>query len=223
MTYFLMLAAITLASVFVMRMESTASVIALPGTAFLCARALSRAQNLSLMPARVVATAGAVFIMAPAYAVPLSVTPTNERFARAADTGIDCVAKSQIDKLRALPTGQIAAPLDITPAIILETQHRAIATGHHRNAVGMRDTIALFLLPPSVGEEIVDRRKIDYLVFCPGGPEAMRYAYRGPNGLAAMLRSGRAPRWLDPVTIAGVHELRVWRVRKELIAAAASA
>jgi hypothetical protein len=219
MTYFLMLVAITLASVFVMRMESTASVIALPGTAFLCARALSRAQNLSLMPVRVVATAASVFIMAPAYAVPLSVTPVDDRFAHAADAGIDCVAKSQVDRLRALPAGDIAAPLDITPAIILETQHHAIATGHHRNASGMRDTIAMFLLPPNVGAEVVARRDIDYVVFCPGGPEAMRYAYREPNGLSAMLRSGRVPRWLEPVAIPGLHGLRVWRVRKDLFAA----
>jgi hypothetical protein len=218
--YVVALGAITLASLFVLRIESTSSVIALPGTAFLCASALGRARSVSLFPLRVVASAAAVFIMTPAYAVPLSMTPANTQTAREGEAGIDCVGKSEVDALRMLPTADIAAPLEIAPAILLETQHRAIASGHHRNAGGMRDVIELFVLPPQSGARILARRRSDYLVFCPGSPEAISYAHRGPNGLAAMLRSGHAPRWLEPVIIPGLHELRVWRVRKDLLAAA---
>ena len=221
MIYSFILGALTLAGVFVLRTETTASVIALPATAFLCSLAFVRAQKLSLMPARVVASTAALCIMTPAYAVPLSVTPVDERFAHAFDAGNDCLKKAQLDKLRMLPTGDIAAPLDITPGILLDTDHRAIASGHHRNASGMRDVIRLLVMPPAQGAEIVTRRHSDYLVFCPGGPEALRSAHRGPGGLAAMLVAGKAPDWLEPVSLPGLHGLQVWRVRKDVAAAQA--
>jgi hypothetical protein len=221
--YTFILAVLTVSGVFVLRTETTASVVALPGTAFLCSLALGQAQRLSVMPARVLASTAALCIMTPAYAVPLSVTPVDQRFAHAFDAGNDCLAKGQLDKLRMLPTGDIAAPLDITPGILLDTEHRAIASGHHRNASGMRDVIRLFLSPPEVGAEIVARRHSDYLVFCPGGPEALRTAHRGPNGLAAMLSSGQAPVWLERIALPGLHGLQVWRVRKDMVAAQANA
>jgi hypothetical protein len=175
------------------------------------------------MPARVVGTAAALCIMTPAYAVPLSVTPVDERLVNAAGAWNDCMAKRQLDALRRLPDGDIAAPLDITPAILLETPHRAIASGHHRNASGMRDVIRLFIFAVPQGAEIVTRRKIDYVVFCPDAPEAIRYANSGPGGLSAMLRAGAAPQWLERVSLPGLRGLQVWRVRKDVAAAAASA
>jgi hypothetical protein len=33
-----------------------------------------------------------------------------------------------------------------------------------------------------------------------------------------MLRAGKAPHWLQPVTVPGLHGLEVWRVRQDLIA-----
>jgi hypothetical protein len=217
--YSFVLCAMTLEGLFVIRTETTASVIALPGTALLCERAFRRAQALTMLPVRVVASAAAICIMAPAYAVPLSVVKEDEHFDNVADAGSECVHKDQLDALRQLPTGEIAAPLDITPAILMETQHRAIATGHHRNHGGMRDVIALFLYPPAQGAAILERRRSDYVVFCPGGPEALRYAYYGPNGLAAMLDAGQAPEWLQPIALPGLHALKVWRVRKDLLPA----
>ena len=217
--YTFVLFVLTLGGVFVMRTETTASVVALPGTAFLCALALRRARNSSLMPARVVGSAAALCIMTPAYAVPLSVSSVDPRFETAARAWGDCMAKSEVDRLRALPTGYIAAPLDITPAILLETRHRALATGHHRNVSGMRDAIRLFVFPLEKAQQIAERRHFDYVVFCPGAPEAIRYANQGPRSLSAMLRSGKAPKWLERMSISGLYGLQVWRVRKDLLEA----
>ena len=217
--YTFVLFALTLGGLFVMRTETTASVVALPGTAFLCALALRRARNSSLMPARVVGSAAALCIMTPAYAVPLSVSPVDQRFEKAARAWGDCMAKSEVDRLRALPTGYIAAPLDITPAILVETQHRALATGHHRNVSGMRDAIRFFVFPVQEAERIAAHRQFDYVVFCPGAPEAIRYATRGPHSLSAMLRAGKPPRWLERTPVQGLYGLQVWRVRKDLLEA----
>ncbi|HEY4070014.1 MAG TPA: hypothetical protein VGM04_00465 [Sphingomicrobium sp.] len=216
--YLLLLLAATAASAYVIRFGTTASIIALPATAYLCQRAYRRARSLSLMPARVVATAGALCIMTPAFAVPLTMAPMNNRLQRAIDAGSACTRRSEVEKLRILPTGQIAAPVEITPALLLSTSDSAVATGHHRNASGINDVLELFLSPPSEGAKILARRHVDYVVFCPGAPESIRFANRGPDGLAAMLQAGKAPSWMQPIEIKDLRGLKIWRVRKDQIA-----
>jgi hypothetical protein len=216
-TYFFLLSGATLCGVCVLRSLTTASIIALPGTALLCQLAFRRAQKLSLMPLRAAATAGALCIMTPAYAFPLTVVKTDKKVIKAVDYGDLCIRRTEIEKLRALPTGQIAAPLDITPAILVSTPHSAIASGHHRNITGMRDVIRMFMMKPDEGARISAARRIDYVVFCPGAVESIRYANRGPGGLSYLLRAGRPPQWLEPVRVPGLMALKVWRVRKELL------
>ena len=220
-SYFFLLSAATFATVYVLRFGTTASIIALPATAYLCQRAYHGARKISLMPARVGATAGALCIMTPAFAVPLSVAPANNRLETAIKAADLCSRRTEIEKLRALPTGDIAAPVEITPAILLSTPDRAVASGHHRNASGINDVLELFLYPPGKGASIIARRKVDYVVFCMNAPESIRFANRGPGGLAAMLEAGRAPDWLEPVEVQGLQGLRVWRVRKDVAEAEA--
>jgi hypothetical protein len=208
----------TLASVFVIREATTASVLSLPGTAFLCDLALKRARTVSFMPVRAVATTGAIFIMAPAYAAPALVMPDNPRLMNAMQSSDACVTRSELAKLNALPPSNLAIPLDITPAILASTDHRAIASGYHRNDSGIRDVILLFAGDLGQAQHVIAARHIDYVVFCPNAPESIRWASHGPNGLAAMLNENRAPEWLEPVGVRGLKGLRVWRVRKDVVA-----
>lgn len=212
-----LLFAMTLASVFVIREATTASTMSLPGTAFLCAAALRRARTLSLMPLRVAATTGSLFIMAPAYAAPALVMPVNPQLVDAMQSTHACLMRTELEKLDTLPPSNLAAPLDITPAILASTPHRAIASGYHRNNDGIHDVIALFAGKPAVARAILARRHVDYVVFCPNAPEAIRWANRGPGGLAAMLNARRAPAWLEPVAIPGLRGLSVLRVRKDML------
>jgi hypothetical protein len=82
----------------------------------------------------------------------------------------------------------------------------------------MHDVIELFLSPPNDGVKIIARRQVDYLVFCPGAPESIRYSNRAPHGLAAALEAGKEPTWLEPVSLPGLRALKVWRVRKDVVA-----
>ena len=214
-----LLFAVTLSSVFVIREATTASTLSLPGTAFLCDLALRRARTVSLMPARVLATTAAVFIMAPAYAAPALVMPADPRLVNAMNTSDFCLKRRQLEKLDVLPPSNLAVPLDITPAILASTHHRAIASGYHRNDGGIHDVIVTFAGPLPAARAIIANRNIDYVVFCPGAAESIRWANHGPGGLASMLNAGRSPKWLDPVAVPGLKGLRVWRVRKELVAA----
>jgi hypothetical protein len=48
----------------------------------------------------------------------------------------------------------------------------------------------------------------------------MWWASNNQRGLAAQLNAGKAPEWLQPVKIPGLHALKVYRVRKDLLAKA---
>ena len=216
-----LLGAITVSTLFVIREAMTASVLSLAGTAYLCDLALARARTLSVVPARVVATSGALFIMAPAYAAPALVAPADPRAIKAMESSDSCVTKNELDKLALLPPSNLATPLDITTAILAGTPHRMIAGAYHRNNDGIHDVIMMFMGPTSAAREILARRNIDYVVFCPRTAEAIWWSRHGPNGLSAMLDSNHAPRWLEPVDL-HLHSLRVWRVRKDMLGAAGS-
>ena len=216
-TFAYLLGVLTLSGIFVIREATTASVVSLPGTAFLCELALLHARRIPLMPLRVTATAASLFIMAPAYAAPALVIPADPRLANAIQSSDFCAKRSELAKLDSLPPSNLAAPLDITAAILANTHHRAIAGGYHRMSGAIRDVILLFMTSPGEASHILARRHSDYLVFCPHTPESVWWSRHGPNGLASMLNANRAPPWLEPVDL-GLQGLRVWRVRKDMFA-----
>jgi len=212
------LGVLTLSGVFVIREATYASVVSLPGTAFLCDFALVRARRISATPIRVVATVASVFIMAPAYAAPALVMPEDPRLIHAIQASDYCVHRSELEKLDNLPTTNLAAPLDITAAILASTHQRAIAGGYHRMPDAIRDVILLFMTSPDEARQILAKRHIDYLVFCPNTPESVWWARHGPNGLAARLNANQAPDWLEPVDL-HTRGLKIWHVRQEPAAA----
>jgi hypothetical protein len=222
-TYLFLLVSISLASAYVIRTGTTASIVALPATAYLFQAAWRRARSLSVVPLRAVATTAALAVMTPAYAVPLTLSPANQKLDTAFKAWNDCTSRSEVEHLNALPISTIAAPLEITPAILFNTPHRSFASGHHRNAAAMNDVIELFLYSPEEGARILERRPADYIAICPGAPESIRYAHRGPDGLIDLLRRGKEPGWLEPVEVPGLRHLKIWRVRKDLIASDAGA
>lgn len=212
-TYGFMLGVSTIMSIAVTREATLAGMLAIPATAFACDFALVRARAVPHMSKRVLATAGALCIMGPAYAVPAATMPKDPGGGQP-DYGAQCARQKEVTHLNALPPSILAAPLDITPAILAETRHTAIGSGHHRNVSGIKDMILLFVGPEAGQHEVIRRRKIDYVVFCPGTAEAGWWAKNGPRGLAASLSHGKAPQWLQPVNVPGLHYIRVWRVDK---------
>lgn len=111
-----------------------------------------------------------------------------------------------------LPRGTIMAPLDIGPALLLATPDSVLATGHHRGARAMHDTIAAFLARPQDARTIVHADGVAYVAFCPAMLERLAYAQEAPDGLAARLLHGHAPDWLTPVHTPKGTELQVWKV-----------
>jgi hypothetical protein len=218
-TMLFMLVAAILTAIFVMRASAVVNLIAIPGGLALFRSAVRRAREVRSMPLRLAMTVASLTIIAPgqALAVGNRLAATKASASASASTEARpqrCIDRGDVEALRSLPAGDIAAPLDIGPSIIVLTDHRIIASGHHRNDKAMRDTIRIFLSEPTAARALMARRSIDYVVVCPGLPETDLYRMENARGLWAELDAGRTPLWLEPVRLPGVKRLLVWRVKE---------
>lgn len=107
-----------------------------------------------------------------------------------------CQKASAAAALQALPSANIMAGLDTSPAILQFTDHKVVASGHHRNQAAMADVIQTFIGSPVEAAQIIDARKIRYVVVCDGSFELALYADKSPNGFLSTLRAGQLPDWL---------------------------
>lgn len=111
-----------------------------------------------------------------------------------------------------LPEGEILAPLDIGPELLLATDFSVVATGHHRGAPAMRAVILSFLSRPEESRALLAERGTRYIVVCPQLAEVAHYLVEAPDGLMGHLVDGRAPAWLKPVETPKGSNLKVWRI-----------
>ncbi|MHA6721487.1 hypothetical protein [Sphingomonas sp. RS2018] len=203
-------------SLLVMRMGATANALALPGGAWLLHAMLGRARAVVSTPKRTVATAAALVAVTPGLmggmllGAPLGGGVTRQ----VAMTGrviASCDPRENVSDLAALPAATLFAPLDIGPAILALTGHRAIGSGYHRNAGSIHVVLATFLAPPDRAKAVVLASGATYVVGCPGMNETEIYKSVAANGLWARLERGDRFAWLQPVQIAHSPML-VWRV-----------
>jgi hypothetical protein len=216
-TMLFMLAAAFLTAIFVMRASAVANLVAIPGGLVLFRSAVQRARQVRSLPLRLAMTVASLAIIAPGQALALGNRLAASQASSSASAEARpqrCIDRGDVEALRRLPTGDIAAPLDIGPSIIVLTHHRIIASGHHRNDKGMRDTIRIFMSEPTAARSLMARRSIDYVVVCPNLPETHLYRMHNPRGLWAELDAGRTPEWLEPLRLPGVKRLLVWRVKQ---------
>ncbi len=115
--------------------------------------------------------------------------------------------------LNTLPPTDMFMPLDIGPDILVRTQERAVATGHHRGMAGMEDVMTAFLSSPDQAHAIITRRHTTLIAVCPDTAEPANYKYYAPNGFMAQLLRGQTPAWLQPVNLAPGSHLLFWRVK----------
>jgi hypothetical protein len=109
-----------------------------------------------------------------------------------------CQSTSAARMLNRLPTTHIMAPLDSSPAILLFTRHRVVATGHHRNEAAMADVIRTFIGDADQAAAILKKRKIEFVLTCDGSFELEHYIDRHPSGFAAQIQKQNLPSWLIP-------------------------
>jgi hypothetical protein len=122
----------------------------------------------------------------------------------------ECEVAAAAPALAALPRGEILAPIDIGPQLLLETKHTVIASAHHRGERGMHFAIALFLGSPERARTALAQRGTAYLAVCPDSSEIARFRSASPNGFLARLADGQRFDWLEPVPTGT--NLNLWRI-----------
>lgn len=138
--------------------------------------------------------------------------PATEADGEPASVSQKCESVASVATLKKLPAGYFIAPLDISPAILLTTSHKVLASSHHRNKAGMHDQIAFFISNPAQAEQIARSRGLTYVAACLGEGEMKLYARKNPKGLWGQIAKGNVPDWLQPLPDMG-EGIKVWRVR----------
>lgn len=213
----LLLAAVFL-SLLVARSLALASIIAALPLGWLAASLLEKLRNSRALAVKVGSALAILVLLAPNAFVlgagkflPAGNVETTPMQSVA---GAECAIYSEAKRLARLELGTIFAPLEIGPAVLLESDHAVVASGHHRAAEAMSDVIRAFMADPERARAIIASREADYLAMCTDMAEAGLYAREAPSGLAAELIRGKAPDWLEPVDIGGPPQLRLYRVAR---------
>lgn len=208
----LLLVATTTTALLVSRAGATANALAAPAAAVWLARLLARARATARPVPRVAATLATLALAAPGTlaAAALNAVPRHEAVKTQLSHRAPCRDTRDMRVLGALPPGIVFAPIDLTPALLLDTPHRAVAGGYHRAAPAIARVITGFTAPPAAARAAIVAAHADYLAACPGMQEMIAYRDRAPDGLWARLERGERFDWLQPVPVRG--PALVWRV-----------
>lgn len=222
--YALLLAAALVIALFVARASALAAALAAVPLGWQVMAWLKSARQPRRPHGRPLALAGIILCLAPAAPMTLlsaaapglahSSSPIPVSPGPAAPRASSCQISNAAQVLNRLPPGAILAPLDIGPRLLLETPHSVVATGHHRAGPAMRRVIDAFTGSPDQALAIARRDRLDYLAFCPDLGEPALYAATAPHGLAARLRAGQAPAWLEPVPLPDGSNLQFYHIRR---------
>lgn len=211
LTVALLLVGATGVAVMVMRALSVAHLFALPGLGWMMLGLFHRIQASRFALLRI-AGSTALIIPSPAGLCALSLALINGP-ERQTEASTSCRAARAIAPLRALPTSTLFAPVDIGPDILVQTPHSVVATGHHRNAVGITAVVEGFVAAPDAARRIINQTQAHYIVTCAGLNEMPFYADVNPKGLAAALLRDTPPPWLRSIPTKG--PMRIYRIMRE--------
>jgi hypothetical protein len=111
-----------------------------------------------------------------------------------------------------VPRGQVLTFVDLGPRLITVTHHDAVAGPYHRNGRDIIDVMRAFRGTAENARATIERRRIDYVLICPGLSESTIYASQAKGGFYTQLAAGKAPAWLQPVPLPAKSPYRMWRV-----------
>ena len=215
---FLLLSALAL-GLFVARSLGFAAIIAAIPLGWLASTLLLRLRGKAAPLVKLASAAAVLLLLAPNAVVmladavrPAKMEPADTVPARSVSASA-CDIYANASRLSRLPQGTVFAPLDIGPALLLETDHSVVATGHHRAASAMESVIGAFIAEPEQARSLIAGTSARYLALCTDMNEAQIYASEAPDGLAARLVSNEAPDWLERIALGGPATLAVYRIR----------
>jgi hypothetical protein len=207
------LAALIGLSVWEMRGAAAASMVAAPIFAASLAilwPTLSAGRNLVLLA---LAVSPASFAILGLSAKPLIDLIFKPQMTIAEPDASTCRSVSDVASMTQLPKGRVMAPIDLGPAILVDTDHAVFAAPYHRNNDGNVAMLKLMLATVPTARQILSDRRVDYVVTCSAAPE-QDFVKLAPDGLAARLGRGETPDFLEPLDLDPTHKISVWRVRR---------
>ncbi len=218
--YAVILGGSLLVAVFVSRAGAVACVLAAPPLAWQLRGWLRAIRTMERPAPRLAAMAGVCCALLPAFPAMLlaSAMPARASLGGAPDAPIkaaDCRVQDSGAALANLPKGEIYAPFDIAPELLLVSDHTVVATGHHRGHEAMKVLLETALAPEAEAHATLAARGTDYVAICPSLGEARMYAKIAPQGFVDALVKGEAPDWLEPVEVDRSSGLQMWRIKPE--------
>ncbi len=208
-------------SILVLRTQSAAHVMALPGTAWLLIHGWQRARAIEQTLPRIAVSIACLALFPPTASTPvgalvdaLSSTRTlaGDPIAKA------CITPASVAALNRLPTQLLFTPLDIAPGILERTPHAVVATGHHRNNHVMAAVIRAFISPAERAQPLVRTSGATMVVICPSAQEVRNFIDAPGDNLIDDLVAGHTPAWLESLPLPAGSPLRAWRVKREITA-----
>lgn len=193
--YASLLAVLPLAAM-IARLEGTASV-STPTARILCAVAASQF-TLAL-------------ILAP---VAAKLAPERSEAAAWSKAAHACIAVPNVAPLAELPKGLVFADRDLGPFIAALTPHRIFVAPYHRMDKAIVEADRLWFGPAVSAEARLRELGVDHVAMCPRLTRTLGREVR-PDSLYAMLGSGQAPGFLEPVRLRNDTTIKVWRIRRE--------
>ena len=180
----------------------------LQGTAEVGALTLQAAAAVLVSQATLVTASG---FLQKATAAPVIASDTIRVGAEACETNI------AVRELAALPPGLIAAHIDLGAYVVANTAHRVLSAPYHRIADAIISNHHIFAAKsPAEAAALLLREKVDYVVTCKGLDDPFVTDPQWQGTLRAHLVAGKAPAFLEPVTLSNPKTLfHVWRVDRD--------
>jgi len=126
-----------------------------------------------------------------------------------------CSRRTDVPALAAEPPGLILNYIDLGPMLLFTTPHSVLGAPYHRNVAGLRTTIATFRSDDDAFvRSVLDQKRIDWIVTCPGIEERIVYRTEQGSGLAERLAADNVPYYLERMDNPARPELRLYRVRR---------
>jgi hypothetical protein len=176
------------------------------------------------MVVRVIGPVAAFLILSGLFAgyviqyLPKEDKPAAKGTARVNNANAMCARMTSMRMLdKALPTPSILfTHVDLGPRLIVMTRHSAIAGPYHRNERAILDVHHAFTGTAAQFRPIAKAHGAQYVLTCPNLAETTVYRARSPQGFYTMLKPGKAPGWLEPVTLPEGAPYRLWKIRYDL-------
>ena len=197
------------------RAGPAAQLLAVPGATALAWILILRARASGMIPVRVIGIVGAFLLVSGLLAqeatrlIPQKKTAIAAAGAKAHGR---CPSLAALRPVALQPRGQVLTFVDLGPRLIAVTPHSAVAGPYHRNGADILDVMKAFRGTADFAHGVIERRRIDYVLICPGMAEGTIYAAYAKKGFYMQLERGQIPLWLTPIALPKNSPYRMWRV-----------